>query len=636
MKILRLYLGLFCWLCALPAFAQREFDTWCVGGDTCARPGGYQGLGSFSQGYGAQLKFGPAGPSLGSPVRGWSSGAYSDAQGNLLFYTNGQNVYDRRHQVMPGGQKLSDHRITQDGSGLLATFITIHPMPGHPGKCYLFYYKGDIEGVVDSQYYAFPVLYCAIVDLQANGGYGAVVRRDILIAKTNIAQMTLVRHPNNEDFWVVTRILPERGFRAYRVSAAGIAAEPVSSLAGEAAYATGGLLRASPDGRRLVSEGNRPLEGPNVWPSAAEHGVYVYDFDNRTGQVRHEVLVRRIAPWDTFKWFWYLGYKVQGNILVAGLSFSPDSRLLYVSEYLIMPGPVAGSYKGVVGASLAQYDVSLSEVNLIQQSREDLALRVKFPYAINSTAPPINGARFTDMQLASNGSIWIIDWMALDTTQTYEQCYGPKAMTQIARPNERGLGCDLRLQAFPLGPNIIDPWVLPNVVTNMLFTPTALLADITCDTVRLWANSQQTRPPGRWNFDDPDSGPANTTTGYYVAHRFRRGGPHRVTLTYPDGLVLTKDIDVPAGEADFTDANIITPNGDGLNDAFRPVRRGTLPNGARLRVYSRWGQQVFNAEGPAPEWPATGVAAGVYLWQLIYADCGGQARQRKGVVTVEF
>lgn len=207
-------------------------------------------------------------------------------------------------------------------------------------------------------------------------------------------------------------------------------------------------------------------------------------------------------------------------------------------------------------------------------------------------------------------------------------------MTEIAQPNRRGLACDLRLQAFPLGPTIIDPWVLPNVVTNMLFAPTALLAKIDCDSVRLWANSQQTRPPGRWNFDDPGSGPANAVVGYYVAHRFASGGHHRITLTYPDGLVLTRDLDVPAGEADFSDANIITPNGDGLNDEFRPLRQGQVGGGLRLRVFSRWGRQVYEAEGDAPTWSAEGQAEGVYYWWLSYTDCAGQPRQRKGTVTV--
>ena len=95
-----------------------------------------------------------------------------------------------------------------------------------------------------------------------------------------------------------------------------------------------------------------------------------------------------------------------------------------------------------------------------------------------------------------------------------------------------------------------------------------------------------------------------------------------------------KDVDVPAGAADFSGADIITPNGDGLNDTFRPLLRGQVGGGARLRVFSRWGQLVYETQTPAPVWAAEGTAGGDYFWQLTYADCTGQPRQHKGVVTV--
>ena len=281
-----------------------------------------------------------------------------------------------------------------------------------------------------------------------------------------------------------------------------------------------------------------------------------------------------------------------------------------------------------------QYDVIPTDAMAIQQSQQELTAGLSYTQLAGRGPLSQIYSRFYDMQLSSDGSLWVGDWQELSPLPSYTGCYGPKALTQITRPNERGAACDLRLQAFPLGPGIVDPWVLPNVVTNMLFAPTALLAKVECDSVRLWANSQQTRPPGRWNFDDPDSGPANTRTGYYVAHRFRRGGRHRITLSYPDGLVLSKDIDVPADEADFSGADIITPNGDGLNDVFRPVLQGELNAGAQLQVFSRWGQQVYEAEGPAPTWAAAGAADGVYFWHLRYRDCTGQPRQRRGTLTV--
>jgi len=47
----------------------------------------------------------------------------SDAQGNLLFYTDGMKVYNKNHQVMPNGTGLLGHNSgTQSG--------VIVPKPG--------------------------------------------------------------------------------------------------------------------------------------------------------------------------------------------------------------------------------------------------------------------------------------------------------------------------------------------------------------------------------------------------------------------------------------------------------------------------------------------------------------------------
>ena len=62
--------------------------------------------------------------------------------------------------------------------------------------------------------------------------------------------------------------------------------------------------------------------------------------------------------------------------------------------------------------------------------------------------------------------------------------------------------------------------------------------------------------------------------------------------------------------------NIITPNGDNQNQAFR-IGPGCAP---RLQVFSRWGQLVFDAPAYRDEWSATGQPDGVYYYLLTYPD----------------
>jgi gliding motility-associated-like protein len=74
--------------------------------------------------------------------------------------------------------------------------------------------------------------------------------------------------------------------------------------------------------------------------------------------------------------------------------------------------------------------------------------------------------------------------------------------------------------------------------------------------------------------------------------------------------------------------NIITPNGDGLNDTFRP--QGLPAGPLQLRVFSRWGQPVFETANYTLNWDAPGLPAGLYYYLL---QAPGQA-PAKGWVEV--
>ncbi len=64
--------------------------------------------------------------------------------------------------------------------------------------------------------------------------------------------------------------------------------------------------------------------------------------------------------------------------------------------------------------------------------------------------------------------------------------------------------------------------------------------------------------------------------------------------------------------------NVFTPNGDGINDVFRPI---TLQGVADLsfQVYNRWGQKVYETTRPGPIWDGRTAAGeevpeGTYFW----------------------
>jgi len=75
--------------------------------------------------------------------------------------------------------------------------------------------------------------------------------------------------------------------------------------------------------------------------------------------------------------------------------------------------------------------------------------------------------------------------------------------------------------------------------------------------------------------------------------------------------------------------NIITPNGDAQNEYF--ALKGLKASEWRLRVFDRWGHQVFEQTRYDNRWNAAGQPAGVYYYQLWNATTD---ERRQGYVEV--
>ncbi|MDZ7848897.1 MAG: gliding motility-associated C-terminal domain-containing protein [Owenweeksia sp.] len=75
--------------------------------------------------------------------------------------------------------------------------------------------------------------------------------------------------------------------------------------------------------------------------------------------------------------------------------------------------------------------------------------------------------------------------------------------------------------------------------------------------------------------------------------------------------------------------NSFTPNGDGLNDVFEIVN---LPRKNSLRIFSRWGEMMYEASPYQNNWAGTTskgqpMKEGVYVYQLRYSISGGEKEE---------
>jgi len=118
----------------------------------------------------------------------------------------------------------------------------------------------------------------------------------------------------------------------------------------------------------------------------------------------------------------------------------------------------------------------------------------------------------------------------------------------------------------------------------------------------------------RWDFGD-GTPPA---TGATVLHTYAQAGRYQpqVSLRY---LQAQCETTAPLAAIEVQNQaipNVITPNGDPVNQYFR------LPPSCapQLQVFSRWGQRVYEAAAYQNDWDAPGQAAGTYYYLLTYPD----------------
>jgi len=253
MKKLLLFLTIFI---SLNSFSQNEFNYWFFGN--------YNGL-DFTSGTPVVI-----GGSIMTQTEGVA--AISDAGGNLLFYTNGINVYNRNNVIMPNGSGLLG-----DASSTQSSIIIKKPLSS--SIYYIFTADVDIgpDGIRWNE-----------VDMTLNAGLGAVTaNKNILLQTPSCEKLCAVRHCNGRDIWVISHDWNSNTFRAWLVDDISVGATVVWSNAGSVVNGISqsgyGQLKASSDGTRLgtcyYGYGN----------STGINKVEVYDFDKATGVVSNAI-----------------------------------------------------------------------------------------------------------------------------------------------------------------------------------------------------------------------------------------------------------------------------------------------------------------------------------------------------------
>lgn len=286
----------FIWAFALNANAQNESSIWVFGSP--------QWNSDFNLDFRAGLYH------LDSVNRNMSlrlaNSSICDQDGTLLFYTNGVYVADVLNDTMQNGSGLNAGVFASGwaslGLPLVQPVVTLND-PANDHEFYLIHLTIDSHYLATSERLMFTK-----VDMDLAGGLGAVTTKNQAIFQDTLipGDLQAVKHGNGRDWWVVSHQNHSDLFHLILITPFGILG-PYDQHIGTI-NDWGWQAKFSPDGSKYATYENN-------------NGLQLLEFDRCSGvffNARSHIFLN-----DT--------------IGAGGVSFSPDSKLLYIScnDYLV-------------------------------------------------------------------------------------------------------------------------------------------------------------------------------------------------------------------------------------------------------------------------------------------------------------
>ncbi|MDP6923091.1 MAG: hypothetical protein QGH06_09000, partial [Lutibacter sp.] len=332
--------------------------------------------------------------------------SFSDANGNLLFYSDGSTVWNKDHGVMPNGTNLKGNASSSQSAMII-------PKPGSNSIYYLFTVGADF----DNDDYGF---YYYTIDMDADSGLGDVIAGPVDLNDGNASawseKVAATRGADCETYWVLSYV--SNSFYAYKVDNSGVlSGTPViSNVAYDSGDSRRGYLKITPNGEKIAIAHMR------------EGGLLVYDFDKSTGLVTNEISLPLTGGNGTEPY---------------GAEFSANSEKLYVhasnDHYVDGNEPWSDHW-----SSLYQFDVGLPTPAAIQASIKLIDDRNLYRGAL---------------QLGPDRKIY------RSLSATYQS--GVAALGVIEEPENDGLACNYQHAAINLASGTLSTQGLPPFISSI-------------------------------------------------------------------------------------------------------------------------------------------------------------------------
>jgi gliding motility-associated-like protein len=115
-------------------------------------------------------------------------------------------------------------------------------------------------------------------------------------------------------------------------------------------------------------------------------------------------------------------------------------------------------------------------------------------------------------------------------------------------------------------------------------------------------------------------------------------GVYSLQMNTSEGCTATESVVMLYAFVPLDMPNAFSPNGDGLNDIFKPITYPEKIRSFSMYIYDRWGMQLFFSNDVSKGWDGTingsPVQIGGYVYVVKYGNPSGAVREKRGMVMV--
>ncbi|MDO1451502.1 T9SS type A sorting domain-containing protein [Rhodocytophaga aerolata] len=346
--------------------------------------------------------------------------------GELLFYTNGRNIWNREHTLFPNGRDFQENC-----SSYVTQSALIVPVPNTATQYYVFSITksgGTIDNCLGYHFdtnYQCEIRY-SLIDMNLDQGRGDVVMgsKNILLQTNATEKLTATPHSNGKDYWLISHAWNSDAFHVYLLTAEGITLSNITTIGSTHEFKPTpngvffsdeirGYLKLSPDGKKLACAVASLMDRP----------FDLFDFNPSTGLISNYVNLGDLR------------YQY-------GVCFSPDNSKLYVTT----DSPRNQAYKDVI----RQYDLKAGDIEAIIASAQSIIRDNPLTNITETYKDYYPVLSDPALQIGPDGKIY---------------CAGSiyNNLIVISKPNLKGFSCEVNYQSIDFKESSIR-FGLPNFI----------------------------------------------------------------------------------------------------------------------------------------------------------------------------